>query len=159
MSITPEEELELKRKWTEERIKSTYVAPSSTKQYIATVLIMTIVVVGGVASVEIFSPEGRDTAATITQIIAGGGTFTAALLAYMKSQETHAMVNSGLHEWIDAAVAAAFSAGEKKGTKEANKRTDELAAAVPVGTVALQVKVDTGPLKLPLSHDVPKDNK
>lgn len=160
MTITPEEEAELKRKWTEERIKSTYIAPTNSKQYFVVILVMVVVIVSGVALVEIFTPEAKDTTATIAQIIGLGGTFTAALLAYMKSQETHTMVNSGLHEWIDAAVGKAFSAGKEVGNKEANDRTDALQAQIPINSVQMITRVKTGttaPLVTPAAHESPKD--
>lgn len=88
------------------------------------VIAIAIATILSVALVAIFR-EGDNTA-VITAIIGLAVPTIASILAYMKTQETHAIVNSKLDEVVKTATAAARAEGVEEGRDEANLRTDKL---------------------------------
>lgn len=98
---------------------------SSKTPYLIAVMLMFVLGVISVLVVESINPE-KDNSVLITSIFQTLVVMTPAILAFMKTNETHNMVNSDLAKWIDDAVQRAFSEGEKSGAIRANKRTDML---------------------------------
>jgi low temperature requirement protein LtrA len=160
--LTLADEDALKKKWIEEQQKTDSLKNPSKTPYVVMIVIMVSVVTLSIVLLETFSPIGKDNSATVLQIIGFAATTTAGLFAYQKSQDTHVMVNSRLSAWMTEAKASSHAEGEIAGRVAANIRTDELAAtaataAPPVGTVALQVKMDTVPLKMKSHKDGDKE--
>jgi len=86
-----------------------------------------------VVGVVVIRPNA-DNAMIITQIIGFTATTSAALLAFLKAQETHLVVNSRIDEFkrsLEAVAAVkedmARASGIIEGRSAANARTDELA--------------------------------
>lgn len=88
-------------------------------------IIIAVATIISVALVAIFR-EGDNTA-VITAIVGLAVPTIASVMAYLKTQETHAVVNSKLDEVIKTAESAARAEGVEEGRDEANLRTDKLA--------------------------------
>ncbi len=132
MPITKSEEVELRRKWEDEvkaQKNAAMTTPPSNKPYVILIVVMLLIVLLSIAAVEIFSPVGKDTTATITQIVGFGGTILAGMFAFLKSTDTHQLVNSRLSEWMLNAEKASRADGQQEGRVLANERTDQLAAS------------------------------
>lgn len=71
---------------------------------------------------------------------------TAAIMAYMKSQETHLMVNSKLQKWMDDNAMVARNEGERAGADKEQARTaleqSRVAATPPIQQVAPTLPVE-----------------
>jgi hypothetical protein len=109
--------------------------------YLATVLGMTLIGVAAIVTVFVVDPQGDHTA-VIVSILGFIAPTTAAIMAFLKSQETHQMVNGRMDEFmrrmqvaaeasIVSARAEGLKAGTETGTAAANARTDKLAAETP----------------------------
>lgn len=90
------------------------------------VILIAVATIISVSLVAIFR-EGDNTA-IITAIIGLAVPTIASVMAYLKTQETHAIVNSKLDEVVKTATFAAHAEGVEEGRDEANKRTDILDA-------------------------------
>jgi len=113
--------------------------PPITKwPYVVTVIGIPIVSLVGVVLVVTLRPATSEALATanaalVTQILGFGATITVAMLAYLKSSDTHIVMNSRMDEFkrtmqlaSDAAVARALSEGRAEGRASADARTDVL---------------------------------
>ena len=107
--------------------------PAKTWPYTTILVAVPSLAIVGVIALLILRP-GEMNAALVAQILGFGVTITMATMAYMKSSETHAIVNSRMDEFKRAleetATAAAFRArteGQLEGRKAADQRTDALA--------------------------------
>jgi hypothetical protein len=88
--------------------------PSNTP-YLVAVVIMALIAVIGVLGTMFFRP-GVDNTAIITLILGFTATTTGSILAFMKSQETHLMVNSKLERWMSDHVDLAATNARAEGT-------------------------------------------
>jgi hypothetical protein len=97
--------------------------------YIIAVVVMAVIGVVAVVAITIARPD-KDNTAVYAIIFSSLTPTTLALLAFMKSQETHLAVNSRLDQFIENADRAARSEGElvgrAAGRESANERTDVL---------------------------------
>jgi len=100
--------------------------------YTATLIVVPSIAVIGVVTLLISRPDAEN-AALVSQILGFGVTVTMATMAYLKSAETHNIVNSRMDEFkrelqvaADASIVAARVAGRVEGTESANARTDAL---------------------------------
>jgi hypothetical protein len=111
-----------------EEIKNALPAPTNAP-YLIAIVIMAIVTVAAIVIIAVVRPA-QDNASINIQIIGFATTTTAAILAFMKAQETHLSVNSRLEQFIKNADRAARSEGElvgrAAGREQADKRTDTL---------------------------------
>jgi hypothetical protein len=86
------------------------------RSYIVAVLIMSLLGIGAIICITVLRPE-KDNTNLISSTIGFLAPTTMALLAFMKSQETHKAVNSRLDAFIKAASDLAHAQGiddEKK---------------------------------------------
>jgi len=111
-----------------EEIKNALPTPSNTP-YLIAVVIMIAIAIGSITAIAVGRP-GLDNSNLYGLILGSIGPTTLALLAFMKSQETHLSVNSRLEQFIRNADRAARSEGElagrAAGMAAADKRTDDL---------------------------------
>ena len=98
--------------------------PQDHGQYLRAVLIMAALGVVGSVLILLVS---NDPLPHLGILMAGLAPTTAALLAMMKSQETHLSVNSRLDEWIAASAEAQRLQGQKEGqaTERARQENKE----------------------------------
>jgi hypothetical protein len=106
---------------------------TKTWPYTLTLTMVPALSISGVVTLLVFRP-GDMNAALVAQILGFGVTITMATLAYLKSSETHQIVNSRMDEFKQAiqlaaekAVTIARAEGEQKGRESADSRTDRLA--------------------------------
>ena len=100
--------------------------------YIWAIITMTLITVTATVLISIFRPD-QDNTALITLIFGAAAPTTLSLLAFMKAQQTHVLVNSRMSEFIkvlnknaqDKSVIAKAE-GVVEGRILANKRTDLL---------------------------------
>lgn len=112
--------------------------PVNNVPYIVAVLVMAgIGIAGAVITVALLPPV--DIAPVIAAIFGFLTPTTLSLLAFLKTQETHVLVNSRMTEFMatlqesvqdKSAIAKAqgVAQGVAQGTADANKRTDDIAA-------------------------------
>lgn len=110
--------------------------PRPTVAYLVTIFGMTLIGVIAVITVFAFRPD-KDNSTLIVAILGFVAPTTAALLAFLKAQETHVIVNSRMDEFkrelqnaalLQATTARAegVAAGREAGREAADIRTDEL---------------------------------
>lgn len=102
---------------------------SSNAQYIVAIVVMMFIAVIGIVVILIARP-GEDNAVIIAALFGFLSPTTLALLAYMKSDDTHKMVNSRLDQMMDdsnaIARAVGVTEGRLQGKRESDERTDAL---------------------------------
>lgn len=107
----------------------TAMRASSNVPYLIAVVVMAVFAIAAISVISIIRPE-RDNSAMYVLILGFGTSTTAAILAFMKSQETHLSVNSRLDDFIRNADRSARAEGELAGRavgrEQAEKRTDTL---------------------------------
>lgn len=119
--------------------------PTASVAYLVTIFGMTLIGVVAVVTVFLMRPD-KDNATLVVAILGFIGPTTAALLAFLKSQETHLVVNSRIDEFKEelrssavSAVAAAraegLATGKEAGVAAADARTDQIAKVIPVPVV------------------------
>lgn len=113
--------------------------PPDNKPYIMAVIAMMFLGVIGIIAITMIRPE-QDNTILIAAMLGFLAPTTLALLAFMKSQETHLSVNSRL----DAFMHAAESAARYKGIEEGRVKGQEETAAT---AVAAAVAADSEVLK------------
>jgi len=93
---------------------------------------MTLITTLAVIIVSILLPD-KDNTVLITTIIGISAPTTFSMLAFIKAQETHVLVNSRMTTFIEALEKSAKdqsiiakAEGVQEGREEAHKRTDEL---------------------------------
>lgn len=105
------------------------LAHTSNVPYLIAVVVMVIVALAAVVVIAIVRPN-QDNSALYVLITGFDTTTTAAILAFMKAQETHLSVNSRLEEFIRNADRSARAEGElagrEAGRESADHRTDSL---------------------------------
>ncbi len=111
-----------------EQIKNALPAPNNVP-YVVAVVVMIVIVVIAVTVIAVVRPD-KDNASLYALILGSIGPTTLALLAFMKSQETHLSVNSRLEQFIRNADRSARAEGElvgrAAGRMDADQRTDTL---------------------------------
>lgn len=101
--------------------------PPNNFQYVVAVLIMSALGVAAVIAVTLMRPS-QDNTVLIASIFGFLLPTTMALLAFMKSQETHLSVNSRLDAFLSEARLAAKAEGVAEGRETAEKRADQIMA-------------------------------
>ncbi len=91
-----------------------YARVGSNTPYVIAVCVMAFIACGAVVLVVMLRP-GRDNVLLVGAIFGFVGPFTMALLAFMKSQETHLSVNSRLDAFMETASRAARAEGHIAG--------------------------------------------
>lgn len=108
--------------------------PRNSVPYLLAVVIMAIVTMAAITIIAV-ARTGEDNATLYAMIIGFATTTTAAVLAFMKSQETHLSVNSRLDQFIRNADRSARAEGElagrAAGRELADARTDQLSHVKP----------------------------
>lgn len=105
------------------------IAASSNIQYVVAVLIMSAFGVAAVVSITVLRPS-QDNTVLIASVFGFLLPTTMALLAFLKTQETHLMVNSRLEDFIKEAKAASRAEGVTEGMHVAEGRSDVIAGRV-----------------------------
>jgi hypothetical protein len=112
-----------------EEIKNALPVPNNTPYLIAVVLMLGLAI-ASITAIAILRPE-KDNSTLYALILGSIGPTTLALLAFMKSQETHLSVNSRLEQFIQntdrSARAEGELAGRAAGRDASDQRTDKLA--------------------------------
>lgn len=102
---------------------------TSITPYLVAIVVMAAITIVPIVAIAIARP-GADNSSLYVMIIGFSTSTTAAILALMKSQETHLSVNSRLEQFIRNADRAARSEGElvgrAAGRASAEARTDVL---------------------------------
>lgn len=93
--------------------------------YMIAIVVMTIIGIIATTVISVLRPL-QDNIPLITLLLGNIASVTVALLAYMKSQETHLSVNSRLDGFIKNAQEASKAQGVVEGQQMANERTDSL---------------------------------
>ncbi len=101
---------------------------------LSAVVIIAVSAVLAIAGMEIFHPQA-DHLSLDTQIIGFALTLSASVLAYMKAQDTHTVVNGRMEEFKQTLERASLvredsarAQGVTEGRSDANARTDALAS-------------------------------
>jgi hypothetical protein len=105
----------------------TIVPTPNNIPYIKAIVVMMCLGVIGIVAITFARPEADNTV-IIGALVGLLTPTTFSLLAFMKSQETHASVNSRLDAFMKNAEAVARAEGVNEGRALANARTDALAA-------------------------------
>lgn len=105
------------------------VAPTNNVPYIVAVVACVGLTIAAIVTITVMRPE-QDNAIIIGQIVAAAGPVTLALLAFMKSQETHLSVNSRLEEFKKAIEESSALAGEKRGIEIGKRQQVDIEADV-----------------------------
>lgn len=112
----------------DQSVKNSLPSPNNTP-YVIAVVIMSIIAMVCIVAVTLIRPS-QDNSVLNVLILGFSTTTTAAILAFMKAQETHLSVNSRLEQFIRNADRAARSEGElvgrAAGREQADQRTDTL---------------------------------
>lgn len=130
--------------------RQTIVAAPNNVPYLAVVALMAILAVFFVLGISYLRPT-TDNSQLIATILGFVTTTTAAVLAFMKAQETHLSVNSRLDAFMAnaklAARAEGITEGRQQGRDSANARTDALAGGQEIPLPRpVQVEVVNTPL-------------
>lgn len=117
-------------------IYSTPPPKQSLTPYLVVIFGMVFTAITGTVLVFIFRPA-QDNTAIVASILGFVGSTLAALMAFMKTQETHLIVNSRMDEFKQElrmatrlATAAARAEGVTEGKQEADVRVDKLIVGV-----------------------------
>lgn len=119
---------------------------SMTRSYLISIVVMTMVAIGGVALITYLRPES-DLVIVMAAVFGLIAPTTVSLLAFLKAQETHLSVNSRLDEFIRSETRAARSVGVQEGRELADARTDELQknkVDAPADVVPVKIVETTG---------------
>lgn len=120
-------------------------------QYVVAVVVMVFFGVTAVSAIAILRP-GQDNAALYALILGFIGPTLLSLLAFLKAQETHLSVNSRLDAFMGTAQTAAhaegLAEGRREGRADANRRTDELAAATALMPPTIEPAAVVGHIKV-----------
>lgn len=106
------------------------MAAPNNVPYLVAVVVMLGIAIAAITAIAILRPE-KDNATLYALILGSTGPTTLALLAFMKSQETHLSVNSRLEQFIQSTDRSARAEGEllgrAVGREQSDQRTDKLA--------------------------------
>lgn len=94
------------------------VRAQSNMPYVVAVLVMSLLGVGAIIGITLMRPD-KDNTTVIASLVGFLAPTTMALLAFMKSQETHKAVNGRMDKFIKAAVAFAYTQGADEERKRA----------------------------------------
>lgn len=112
---------------------------SSNVPYLVAVVIMTLLALGAVLAVLVLRP-GQDNTQLIATIVGFCVPTTTAILAFMKSQETHLAVNSRLDSFMKQHADSARAEGVIAGIDKEQSRQAAIPPAVsPVAPVAAMI--------------------
>lgn len=111
----------------------TIVQPPSNVPYLVAVVIMMLMGLGAVMGILLIRP-GQDNTQLIATVVGMLVPTIAAILAFMKAQETHLSVNSRLDAFMTEHAATADAKGFARGVEES-----KVQAAVAVAPVAVDL--------------------
>ena len=112
----------------------TIVQPPSNIPYLVAIVIMLLMALGSVMGILLIRP-GQDNTQLIATVVGMMVPTIAAILAFMKSQETHLSVNSRLDAFMAEHAASADAKGFARGVEQTNAQT--VAATIPVPPIQL----------------------
>lgn len=131
----------------------TIVQPPSNTPYLVAVVIMLLMTLGTVMGILLIRP-GQDNTQLIATVVGMMVPTIAAILAFMKSQETHLSVNSRLDDFMTEHAARAKTEGLIQGAADEQSRMAAIAAVgvAPASTIQLQGAVTLESPTVPDGH-------
>lgn len=132
--------------------------PPSNVPYLVAVVVMTLLMIVGILVISIMRPD-KDNSIQITMIVGFTTTTTGAILAFMKSQETHLSVNSRLDGFIKQSSQIAHHEGHDEGVAAEQARVPVAAPTLTPVVATVEVATREGAVlkagPVPLKHPKP----